>query len=203
MLADMTSTSSITEFHDDALALIAGRLAELNRRSLAQAHPRACVLLSLCTKHGEPAFLFTKRSDLVGTHKGQVSFPGGHMDPTDADEVACALRELEEETHIAPASVRVLGHFHDVHSIHQVRVTPVVGFVGEMGDASSLDVSAEEVDIAFALSLQEVLAPDKREWQDLGPYRIPIFQAGPAPVWGLTAYLVMEFVQEVLQLKIE
>lgn len=194
----MTSTAPILgAFTDDALEAAERRLRALRRRRIVEELPRAAVLVPFCHVDGKASVLFTKRSERVGTHKGQVSFPGGRMDPTDADEAACALRELHEEVGIPPSTPRVLGLFHDALSITGVRVTPVVAWVGELGDLSSLTLSAQEIDFAFTLTLQELVGA--REAMELGARgRYAVFTAGPEKVWGLTAYILDEVLREVL-----
>lgn len=185
---------------DDAgRARLRARLARLDRRRLPADVPRAAVLVPLGMKDHVPAVLFTKRTDTVGTHKGQVSFPGGRMEPDDQDEVACALRELHEEVGLAPEDVEVLGPFHDVMSITGLRVTPVLGFVGTL-DAGRLRPLADEVQEAFALTLDELVDPGKRATQMLGELRAPYFAAGPHPIWGLTALILDEVLREALEL---
>jgi nudix motif 8 len=154
-------------------------------------------VVPLCHLGSKPAVLFTKRTEFVGTHKGQVSFPGGRVDPDDTDAVATALRELHEEVGIAPDRVRVLGSFHDVMAITGVAVTPVVGYVGTL-DIGSLNLSHEEIDEAFALSLDELVDPAHRRAQTLGTRVAPLFSAGPHPVWGLTAWILDEVLREGL-----
>ncbi|MCC7070168.1 MAG: CoA pyrophosphatase [Deltaproteobacteria bacterium] len=177
------------------------RLAELDRRRLPDDVPRAAVLVPFGLKGEAPALLFTKRTDTVGTHKGQVSFPGGHMEPDDKDEVACALRELHEELGLAPEHVEVLGPFHDMMSITGLRVTPVLGFVGAL-DPARLRPLAGEVQEAFALTLEELIDPTKRATQMLGDLRAPYFAAGPHPIWGLTALILDEVLREALSLEL-
>jgi nudix motif 8 len=186
-------------FTDDVLADAQRRLSALARRRIDDDLPRAAVLVPLCHADGRAGVLFTKRSERVGTHKGQVSFPGGRMDPDDADEVACALRELAEEVGLSSSSVRVLGTFHDVRSITGMKVTPVVAFVGELGDLSTLRLNPHEIDFAFALTLPELVG--KRESMELGARgRYAVFTAGPEKVWGLTAYILDELLREVFDL---
>lgn len=201
----MSSSLPLPPLAFDARELerIRARLRSLSRRRLKGDAPKASVLVPLCHVGGIPSVLFTKRSERVGTHKGQVSFPGGRMDPCDRDEVACALREGFEEVGIAPEQVEVLGLAHEALSITGVRVTPVVGFVGELGDLSSLRISAAEIDLAFSLSLQQLVAPASRVAMDLGARgRIPTFTAGPEPVWGLTAVILDEVLREGLGLSL-
>lgn len=194
---------SILAFDDDERAKIRARLRALEVRRLTLPRPRACVLVPLCHVRGEPSVLFTKRTETVGTHKGQVSFPGGRMDPEDVDEDACALRELEEEVGVRPRGVELLGHCHEVMSITGVRVTPVVGFLGELGDLAGLALAPAEIDVAFTLTLDEILDPSKREYRELGSRRLPFFLAGPHPVWGLTAFILEEVLREALHLRLE
>jgi nudix motif 8 len=166
------------------------------RRLIDDEKPRASVLVPLCHVDGVASVLFTKRTELVGTHKGHVSFPGGRRDPGDVDEVATALRECEEEVGVAPAQVRVLGVFHEALAITKVRVTPVVAYLGDV-DVTSLRVSAAEIDAVFALSVEQLLNPNERAIQTFGTRQAPVFNAGPYPVWGLTAFILDELLQEL------
>lgn len=187
----------IDTFDATGQARIAQRLAALPRRVLPGADKRAAVAVPLCLHQGAPAVLFTKRSESVSTHKGQVSFPGGRMDAEDADEVACALREMREEIGIHDANV--LGVFHDVKSLFGVTVTPVVVHLGELAGVDALTLSRFEIEEAFVLPLSRIVDPALLEMRPLGRYtRAPFFTGGPHPVWGLTAYVLHEVLREVL-----
>lgn len=186
------------DLDDEVLTRVTERLERLERRALEGVARQAAVLVPLCTIDGAPAVLFTKRSEKVGTHKGQVSFPGGMSDDDDDGPVATALRELEEELGIAPASVRVLGLFHDARAITGVRVSPVVAYVGALDDLSLLTPSVDEIDDVFALTFEDIVDPSKRSIQTFGtrgPF--PVFEAGPYPVWGLTAFILAEILAEL------
>ncbi len=175
------------------------RLRRLSRRRVKEAGARAAVLVPLCHVDGVPSVLFTKRTETVSTHKGQVSFPGGRTDPDDTDAVDTALRELEEEVGLPRSGVQVLGPFHEAFSITKVAVTPVVGFVGDI-DVDRLRLSAAEIDVAFTLSLEQLIDPQHRRSQTLGRHRAPLFSAGPHPVWGLTAWIMDEVLKDVFAL---
>lgn len=192
-------------FDEGALDTIAARLRGLARRRLpleGAQERSAAVLASLCDVAGEASVLFTKRSETVGTHKGQVSFPGGMRDPEDNSDEDTALRELQEELGFPRERVRVLGRFHDARAITGVRVTPVVGYLGEV-DLGRLSPSAAEIDVVFTVPLAELLDPTKVGEQTFGarqgrPTTLPVFNAGPHPVWGLTAYLLDTLLREVI-----
>ena len=200
MLRAMTSIPP--RLSDEERARIAARLRAMEPRRLSVDAPRAAVLVPFCRRDGRDAVLFTKRTETVGTHKGQVSFPGGRMDPDDVDETACALRELHEELGIPAQFVDVLGTFHDVMSITNVRVTPVLAWLGDL-ERLTLLPSPHEIDVVFALTLDEIVHPEKRELRSLGPRKAPFFTAGPHPVWGLTAFILDEILREVLGLQLE
>ena len=78
---------------------------------------------------GEWHVVFTRRTETVDSHKGQVSFPGGRSDPHDADRVATALREAHEEIGLAPGDVQVIGTLDELLTVSQYRVTPIVGLI--------------------------------------------------------------------------
>jgi nudix motif 8 len=186
-------------FDDDVLLGVRGRLALLARQRLTGDIPRAAVLVPLCHVDGRAAVLFTKRTETVGTHKGQVSFPGGRADADDRDAVDTALRELNEEVGIDRERVVVLGQLHEAMAITGVGVSTVVGFVGDV-EPGTLRVAAAEIDQAFALPLPALVDPRHRVLQTLGRHRAPRFTAGPHPVWGLTAFLLDAFLREGLGL---
>lgn len=187
-------------FDDELLTEMQARLASLPRQRLEGDAPRAAVLVPLCHVDGKASVLFTRRSETVGTHKGHVSFPGGMVDDTDADVEAAALRELLEEVGLGAERVHVLGRYHDARAITGVHVTPVVGFLGALS-LDELRPNPAEIDGVFALALPELLDPTRRYQQDLGERgRLQVFDAGPWPVWGLTAYILEGVLRDVLAL---
>jgi 8-oxo-dGTP pyrophosphatase MutT (NUDIX family) len=188
-----------------SMAALSERLDGLDRHVIPQVSDerRAAVLISLCTLSGAPSFLFTTRTETVSTHKGHVSFPGGMVDPEDDGPVHTALRELHEELGLSANSVEVLGLMHDVRAITGVPVTPVVGFLGELGDLSILQPQPEEIADVFALGFDQILDPEGSTlvtYGSRGPY--PVFNAGPAPVWGLTAWILAVFMREGMGLDV-
>jgi len=99
------------------------------RRIQSEGRPEAAVLLLIYEVHSEPHILFTLRTHLVETHKGQISFPGGAADPEDDDLRLTALRETYEELGVRPEHVEVVGQLDDSPSISGFMVTPYVGFI--------------------------------------------------------------------------
>jgi 8-oxo-dGTP pyrophosphatase MutT (NUDIX family) len=88
---------------------------------------RAAVLVPFARVADDWHLLFTRRTDQVEHHKGQVSFPGGRSDPGDPTPEATALREAEEEIGLNPRDVRLLGRLGEMVTISNYIVTPVVG----------------------------------------------------------------------------
>ena len=89
----------------------------------------AAVLVPLVWQDDEWHLLYTRRTDKVESHKGQVSFPGGACDEGETTPEQTALREAEEEIGISPKDVKVLGRLANLITITYFRVTPVVGVV--------------------------------------------------------------------------
>ena len=191
----------ISEFDEESLTRLSTTLSQLKRRVITPqpGKGRAAVVVSLCTVDGKASVLFTHRTETVSTHKGQVSFPGGMSDPEDVDATATALRELEEEIGLPASQVRVLGIYHELHAITGVAVTSIIGFLGELGDLSDLVLAPDEIQQAFTLTLDELIDPETRHQVRYDPRGVyPVFEAGPAPVWGLTAYILGEVLEELL-----
>lgn len=89
----------------------------------------AAVLIGILPRKSGPTALLTLRPDTMSTHAGQVAFPGGKIDPGDADEVAAALREAQEEVGLPPEDVQVLGRSAPYVTGTSFRITPVVGLL--------------------------------------------------------------------------
>ena len=89
----------------------------------------AAVLVPLTYVQDEWHILFTRRTDRVESHKGQVSFPGGACDEGETTPEQTALRETEEEIGMNPADVKVLGRLSRLVTISSFRVSPVVGVI--------------------------------------------------------------------------
>jgi 8-oxo-dGTP pyrophosphatase MutT (NUDIX family) len=89
----------------------------------------ASVLVPVIRRGDELSVLLTVRAETLRSHKGQISFPGGRRDDTDASAAAAALREAHEEVGIEPGSVEILGYLDDYPVLSRYLVTPVVGMI--------------------------------------------------------------------------
>ena len=154
----------------------------------------AAVLIPLYQVDGIWHVLFTQRTHLVETHKGQVSFPGGQVDSEDADRVATALREAEEEIGLRREDVTVLSQLDELLTVTQYRITPVVGTFPWPYD---FELSTAELSAVFGVPLAWLADPRNLEIQ----YREPLMTGPKVPVyylhydtwtiWGATARMLL------------
>jgi 8-oxo-dGTP pyrophosphatase MutT (NUDIX family) len=161
----------------------------------------AAVLIAIIGAASGPDVLFTKRAAGLADHAGEISFPGGRIEPGDLDPVAAALRESEEELGISPAQVEILGALDIYETRTGFRVSPVVGLVAP---PVVLRPDAREVAEVLQVPLAHLLerANHRRfEAQDGGTvrhfYAIPF---GPHVIWGATAGMIMNLC-EVMDLR--
>jgi 8-oxo-dGTP pyrophosphatase MutT (NUDIX family) len=125
------------------------------------AAPRpAAVLIPFLRMAEEWQLLFTRRTDRVADHKGQVAFPGGSVDPDDRSPEFTALREAEEEIGLKPLDVRVLGRLHDLPTVTNYCITPVVGVIPW---PYALRLAEIEVSRAFIIPLAWLADPAHHE----------------------------------------
>ena len=163
---------------------------DLHHRGPGAAAVEAAVLVPLIAR-AEPSLLFTRRTDTLSRHSGQVSFPGGRRDPTDLSAVETALRETMEETGIDPAFVGVAGFLPRYRIGTGFDILPVVGVVAE---GFALAPDPREVAEIFEVPLSFFLDPANRslEERELGgrSRHVHIFHAQPHRIWGATAAIV-------------
>ena len=137
-----------------------------------------------------PMVLLTRRSALLRTHSGQVSFPGGRPDPRDRDLAATALREAQEEIGLDPSQVTLLGRLprQDTRASNFL-ITP---FVGLLGPDARWAAAPDEVDAIFGLGLAVLMDPDAPRLIEDGLRRGA--WSWPHPdhdIWGATAAILV------------
>lgn len=114
----------------------------------------AAVLILLIPREDGLTVLFTERTTTLSAHAGQVSFPGGSVDEDDADEIAAALREAQEEIGLDPQNARVLGALDEYITRTGFSVRPVVAV---LENAQDWTPSADEVAQIFEVPLDHIL----------------------------------------------
>lgn len=153
----------------------------------------AAILVALVERKTGISVLLTRRAEHLEHHPGQISFPGGHIEASDRDATAAALRETHEEIGIAPEQVEVLGCLNDYVTRTGFHVTPVVGAV-----RPPLDIrpDSHEVDEVFEVPLAFFLDPANHHQHERLYEGVPrSFYAMPYGdyyIWGATAGMLMD-----------
>jgi len=210
------------EFTHPMLSSIAERMSELPKKRIESHYHtgrRAAVMLPLCVVDSKPSVLLNLRSHNVSTHKGQVCFPGGHLDLSDECMEGCAQRECEEELGVRVEAPReralweqewrkrpyyprsnILGRLPNCVAVTGTLVTPIVGFLGKI-DLNTVwkTTNRDEIAEVFSMTLEELLDPRTIVHEDIHMGNMmPAFVSGKHRVWGLTAFILHHFLMEVM-----
>ncbi|MSR00993.1 MAG: CoA pyrophosphatase [Gammaproteobacteria bacterium] len=156
-------------------------------------HPvLAAVLIPLVERHSGLSVLLTRRAGHLRHHAGQISFPGGRIESSDADALDAALRETEEEIGLSRTHVSIIGFLPDHLIISGYRVTPVIGFV-----APNFNLKIDTTEVAESFEVPLAFFLDSRnhikrmrtfESQELEFTEI---RYGTHNIWGATAGMLM------------
>lgn len=157
----------------------------------------AAVLVPV-TDELEPRLILTRRSSHLNSHAGQVAFPGGKRDSTDASIIATALRESREEIGLPEKEVAVLGQLDVFTSLMGLRVQPIVGKVP--GDIP-LTPNPDEIESIFRVPLDFFLNEKPAFNHKISYFGqdvfVPSFNYGDYVIWGLTAYMIVDMMNRV------
>lgn len=179
---------------DDLLERLRERL-ERNRPRRARGELRpAAVLLPVIMSPESPRLLLTRRSLRLRRQPGDISFPGGAVDPQDPTPLATALRESREEVGLRSEDVTVLGQMDERGTVTGFRITPFVGAVRGPYDFRPNHEVGELLEVPIAaLSDPSVLRVEKRKLRDGTIRDVYHYHYQTHDIWGITGQLVRDF----------
>ena len=182
---------------------------ERRLHSVLKAHPpqhvtvegakHAAVLIPIVAVP-EPTLIFTVRTDTLPSHKGQISFPGGSIDPSDPSAEAGALRETHEEIGLGPTRVRVLGELDSFPTFVSGYV--VSPFVGWLDDEPELTPNPGEVAEILMVPVAELVEDIREEpgFEHAGQtYPTEAWIWNERVIWGVTARIIRQFLERVAE----
>jgi 8-oxo-dGTP pyrophosphatase MutT (NUDIX family) len=153
---------------------------------------RAAVLILFYEVEGCPYLIFTKRTDLVATHRGEICFPGGMMESSDTDLMATGLRELQEELDIPPSKVEILGSLDEMRTVSSNFL--VVPFIGYLNEKVSFHPNEGEVSDVLEVPFEHFMNPEifHEETRIVEDRPIPVYfyRWESHIIWGVTGRIL-------------
>lgn len=161
----------------------------------------AAILIPLFYNHGQWHVVYTRRTDHLDTHQGQVSFPGGAVETHDISPQVAALRETEEEIGIPAGQIDVLGRLDSLLTVTQFQIIPIVGLIPWPVE---MQINSVEVARVFSVPLcwladEKNLEVQKREFRlDDRPVKVYFYKPYEDEIiWGATARLTLNLISEL------
>jgi 8-oxo-dGTP pyrophosphatase MutT (NUDIX family) len=159
----------------------------------------SAVLILLFEKNKQTHILFIKRSEKVSHHKGEISFPGGRMEPSDSSLKHTALRETEEEIGLPSDRIRIIAELDDYVTPYQFHITPYVGIVSP---PFSTTINPDEVTEVIEVPLADLL--NKHNYRTgyrlyhKTVYLVHFFSYREHTIWGITGFILHEFLHALI-----
>jgi len=179
----------------DFIDQIRKKISSRQRRVIE--HPpfsHAAVLVPLFQKGKDCHLLFTKRSEGVKYHKGEISFPGGMVDEEDKELINTALREADEEIGLKERDVQIIGVLDDIVTITEFIVTPIVGLFPYPYPFKVSEVEiAELIEVPLASLLEEDCFSEREIFRGGQKEVVYAYQYGKHIIWGATARILKQF----------
>ncbi len=183
---------------DQVVHRISAALAARSPRALEAVGFKEAAVLVPIQQRGDGAHLvLTQRTETLNSHRGQVAFPGGKIEPRDAGAEAAALRESHEEIGLLPEDVRVLGQLDQVTAASDYLVTP---FVGVLPYPYEFRLNPRETAALFSVPLDALIAEGCFRAE---PRRFPPERRDPIyhfyyqgwDIWGATARIILQLLE--------
>lgn len=160
---------------------------------------RAGVLLMIYYRQHEPTIMFTKRSELVKTHRGEISFPGGTFETSDGNTMKTALREVKEEIGLNLESSAIAGKLNSVHTRgSNFLIDPYVAVLPFEPKAKPISLEISQI-LEFPVDGLKDPRNFGTEFDSVTQYSWPFYVIGQYKIWGATARIV----KQLLQLDVE
>ena len=165
-------------------------------------YKKAAVLIPFVCDNGKWSLLYTLRSENLNKHSGQVSFPGGAMDPTDHSIIRTALRESNEEIGLQSDSIKIIGQMPDFLTNTDFIITPIVV---SLDWPINLNISKNEVSKVFTIPVQWLR--NQENWEERlythpsGWHGSVIFYKhyDGELLWGISAKITVELLKELFK----
>jgi 8-oxo-dGTP pyrophosphatase MutT (NUDIX family) len=182
----------------------AHRLSTEHYLKTVKNYRKGSVLILLFEQEEQLHFVLTLRQSYDGIHSGQVSLPGGKIEESDANHLAAALRETEEEIGIPRTEIEILGELSELYIFpSNFMVKPVVGYLNAKPQFKKDDKEVAEV---IVVATSDLLSEDVRQHKfmdlsrglkapDLTAVKVPFFNINGHHVWGATAMILSEFAE--------
>ncbi len=154
-------------------------------------HRESAVLMLFSDLNAQPNLTFIKRAATLKHHPNQIALPGGIIEATDADAIAAALREAQEEIGLTPETVLPIGLLPRISiEVTGFAVTPVVSYWHEPHEVSVKQPA--EVAEVFSVPIEILLHPANQVWATKHTYRGPAFLIEDKLIWGFTGTLITQ-----------
>ncbi len=186
----------------DVRAWLAQSLGQVPHHTLDLAgNSASAVLVPIFRRGAGTKVLFVRKSAHLAKHAGQLGFPGGRVETSDADVAAAALREAWEEVGLSPISVEITGRLNDERTfVTDYHISPLVGWIENPPELWQVDT--REIEYAVEVDLGEILSSEPVSWVEFSvggvTYKAPRYEFSEGVVvWGASARILYDLVQRL------